>query len=101
MIFLYGAGALGREVYEWARMTQPDLRAITFIDDDHAGEALLTRDGPQIVRGPDFLEDQEAHEVIVAIANPRGREQVALMLERCGFRLGGLRCGLADPTAEI
>lgn len=87
-ILIAGAGNFGREVAGWMELRGRPVAG--FIDDEN----------PDVATIQDYVR-QDDEEVLVAIADPRGREHVARTLIERGAVFHGLWMMTLSPSAKI
>lgn len=97
LLAIYGAGGLGREVYEIAsRFNAAKSRwsQIVFVDDfHHEGDFYGTRR----VHFESFKKMKESCEFLVAVGEPASREKLFAKIKGEGFKFATL----IDPTALV
>jgi sugar O-acyltransferase (sialic acid O-acetyltransferase NeuD family) len=89
---LVGAGSFGREVLNWLRDSQPGTEVLGFLDDTGTGGGGLPCLGP--------VSDYRAnpsHQLLVTIADPRGRSEVVGRLRERGAQFASF----IHPSAVI
>lgn len=97
MLGIYGAGGLGRELYDLAtRINSVSKRwaSIVFIDDNASQER---GQGLPTISLNDFLERELTKEVVIGVGEPRTREHLTNRVKGRGIRLATL----IDPTAIV
>jgi len=97
ILFIYGAGGLGREVYDLAcriNKKKKKWNEISFIDDIREEESL---DGIKIYKFTKALVQNGNSEFIVALGEPNSREKLFNKLKEKNLKLATL----IDPTAII
>jgi sugar O-acyltransferase (sialic acid O-acetyltransferase NeuD family) len=82
-IVIVGAGALGREIAQWARRDGADR--IVFLDDTTANE--------HVIGTVESYERLPGDEVLIAIADPKARQAVAGRIQAASFIAASVTCG--------
>jgi sugar O-acyltransferase (sialic acid O-acetyltransferase NeuD family) len=91
-IVLVGAGSFGREVLNWLRDSQPGTEVLGFLDDTGTGGGGL----PCLGAVSDYRANP-SHQLLVTIADPRGRSEVVGKLRERGAHFGSF----IHPTAVV
>lgn len=82
-IVIVGAGALGREIAQWARRDGRD--EIVFLDDTARGE--------NIIGNVETYERRGGDEVLIAVADPKTRRSIAERIQAASFVASSAICG--------
>ena len=82
-VVIVGAGGMGREIFNWLQVCEPELTVIGFIDDNlHALDGFNYE--PCIIsRIKDYIPDKKIYHV-VAIMNPMAKKNIVSHLKAAG-----------------
>lgn len=97
ILFIYGSGGLGREVYDLAcriNIVENRWNEISFIDDIREEGNL---NDIKVYKFDQLSSKKEDRECIVAVGEPNSREKLFNRLKESGFKMATL----VDPTAII